>query len=650
MKSLAFDFVGLAAAILEDVAATYPDDQLEWDRDKTRLTHLVETRGISVFTMDLPLIRKHFDRCLADGCLVRAHLPHMGRRHSGSPVPRLFWGLWSRVFDYAGCLKRDIDPNAVLFLRTLLDVGKNFEMDCAPKYLFEATKEFFDVENNLAPPSQFWDDGGTSSYDHPRSKDPGDSSYGKRSYSSPSFGLPARFAAGFFECEDPRVVSVLQYVQRHADRIVGFLGEYNAEEWRFRHGPGAVSDRKKGEYKYNFLRWGKRLEDVYPIDSFGLTGLGLMDKLDEHGIGVLFEEGASKLIAVPKTARGPRLIASEPSYHMWAQQNVRDFLYTRVESTVLGKSIHFRDQRYNQAAALSGSIDGGRATIDLKSASDRISCWLVEDLFRKNNHLLEAFSRVRTRWIWQSLDREFPALHKLRKFSTMGSALTFPVQSLVFLAIACGVGNYIHPSWSMAKVQREVLVFGDDIVVPNHWTEALAAVLELLGLKVNHAKTFSGGNFRESCGMDAWMGSDVTPPHVTLKPLESNPKSIASCVAVSNNFYKKGFWHAADWLRQAIGMDNIPVTAIDSGTFGFTSFSKGWKPRKIRWNPNLHFWEGLCTSIFAVADTIKQDSASAILQYFTEEPKPYVKYSSGVVIAGKPVIRRRWVPLHDLAF
>lgn len=631
---LDFDFVGLYAALLKDIAAYYPNDQFGWDRDLSRLTQLFEDRGKAVFTMALPALRKHLDRCLGDRRLTRMQATLCGHVAKGSMVPKLFSGLWSKIFDRSGCLKSDIDPNAVFFLRSLLDVGKNWRADCAPRYLFEATKEFYDVEYQMETPSSFWDVGDLPSPDDRRLIDD---------------GLVGRYGTSFFAHADARVHSILRSCQRHADRLATLLGSYDPDQWDFKHGPGAVSDLRSREYKYAFKRWGRRLESIFPFDRYGLTGFGLMDRLQPDGIDVSLEEGYSKLIAVPKTQKGPRLIASEPSWNQWCQQSIKDFLYTRVGQTSLGSSIHFLDQKYNQAAALKGSYDDSISTIDLKSASDRISCWLVQLVFRRNPFLLEAMAACRTRYIRQSLDREYPDLHKLRKFSTMGSALTFPVQSLVFLAIAAGVGNHIEPSLSMEECQKRVLVFGDDIIVPKHWTADLVATLELLGLRVNQSKTFAEGNFRESCGMDAWNGHDVTPPHITCSPQESDHESVASNVAVSNNFHKKGLWHAAYWLRKAIGISMIPVTTIDSGVFGFRSYSGAGPQRYNRWNPKLHRHESLCLGIFAKAKRVKQDCASAGLQYFTEEPQPYIKYESGVIVAGKPVSRRTWVPTTDLS-
>jgi hypothetical protein len=72
----------------------------------------------------------------------------------------------------------------------------------------------------------------------------------------------------------------------------------------------------------------------------------------------------------------------------------------------------------------------------LKSASDRISCWVIERLFRRSPSLLSALYATRTRWITQSLDKKSPEACRLRKFSTMGSAVTFPVQTILFSVLA----------------------------------------------------------------------------------------------------------------------------------------------------------------------------------------------------------------------
>lgn len=638
-KSLAYDFTGLYRSILKDVAVYHPGDQVMWNRDIQTLAHLAQTRGQATFTIDLPAVGKQLDFCLSNGTLSLTG--NLTRTRKGTRIPELFQGLWMRLFDDSGVLKGDTDPNDVFFLRTLLYVGKNLDWECSPRYLFEATKEFYDVESALPPASHIWDsDDGLLHVDLGHIRDlylHGDDA------SMRGTVLP------FWEGHDTRTTSALcDAIQREADRMAAVLGGFNPDENSFKHGPGAVSDLRKGKYKYDFPSWDPRLEAIFPFDRFGTSQFGLMDRLQPDGIDVTFEEGHSKLIAVPKTQKGPRLIASEPTCHQWAQQCVRDFLYKRVDETYLGEVIRFNDQTANQEYARLGSLDGRYATIDLKSASDRLSTNLVQRIFRKNSFLLEAMRDCRTRYIYNGIDKKQPSHHKLRKFSTQGSALTFPVQSLVFAVVALGVGRLRSPKASTKQLCRHVRVFGDDIIVPKDWVHDVIRALESLYLKVNALKTFWNGYFRESCGADMWMGHDVTPPHITTRCVQSNPESVASNIAVSNNFHKKGLWNAASWIMTSGMPELIPVVDHRSGMFGFISFSGAKVPTHQRWNPKLHRFEVKVLTVVAKANHEKQNTPGAMLQYFTEDPSAYLDYTSGVVVGGVPNFRYTWADVSQL--
>lgn len=364
-------------------------------------------------------------------------------------------------------------------------------------------------------------------------------------------------------------------------------------------------------------------------------------------------EGASRLIAVPKSMKGPRLIASEPTANQWAQQGIAHWLGTHLKGTLLRKSIDFRSQQKSRDLALAGSLDGSFATIDLKSASDRISCSLVQRMFRRNLTLLRAFIAVRTRYMENHTDKSRDSLIKLRKFSTQGSALTFPVQSILFCTVAIGVGKFLYPKVRLETLARQVQVFGDDIIVPNNWEPFVRQALECLGLRVNSTKTFSEGNFRESCGMDAWMGYDVTPPHILSAYKESDSGTLGSLIAVSNNFYLKGFWNAAGWLVSSVPrqiLRRIGVVGSRPGVFGLASYMGGhiFPHNRVRWNGDLHRDEVRLLCISAKSRTIKANKASALLQYFTADPDPYYMYESGVAVAGVPVTRNSWVAVQDL--
>jgi len=530
-------------------------------------------------------------------------------------------------------LRADIDPNVVLFLRTLLYVGKNYKSDCAPKYLFETTKEFYDVESSLPPSSLLWDgDGYDAELSHNRH-------LGDMVGSDVNEPL---FQKGV------ELVSVLNSVQRSADRISRVFSGFDPGLLDFKHGPGAVSDLRRGEYKYTFPNWAPRLEYNFPYDISASTSLEIGGIDPALGYGWDSYEPHSVLIAVPKTMKGPRLIAKEATCMQWVQQGIRNYLYQAVAKSWIGKSIDFFDQRPSREMALQGSRDGILCTMDLKSASDRISCSLVERLFRSSPKLLSSMVAARTRFLIQELDTKSPRVLKLRKFSTQGSALTFPVQSIIFFMICVGVGRHLHPTWSDYKVGRQVRIFGDDLIFPGEWKPLVERTLEALHLRVNQTKTHFHGNFRESCGMDAFLGYDVSPGYVLSVPSESDPASISSAIAVSNNFYKKGFWQAAAFIERSMTkgvLDRMPIVKVSNGLFALQSFSGSKLPKRLRtrWNGALQRYETAILAIVAKKRLGRTDAASNLLQFFTEEPPPWINYESGVVEAGVPSFGNAWV-------
>lgn len=638
-KGLVLDFIGLYRAILKDITVYLPSDQMEFERDLSRVISLFSNRGDLVFTKDLPALGKILDISLSRGFLAFSAEPLSRSSKRKSLVPRLFRALWGKLFEDSGCLKQDIDPNVVLFLRTLLYVGKNYKSDCAPRYLYEATKEFYDVESTLPPPSQVWDGDG-SDLD---SFDPGHFCDLERI---------GRERGSLFERTDDSELVLLDILQRTADEVSTELGFFEPEDSRCKHGPGAVADLHDSRYKYNFESWSPRLAFYFPYDMFGSTGLSYGEQSLEEGFGPPERETHSVLIAVPKTMTGPRLIAKEPTCHQWIQQGIRDFLYERTRAITMGLSIDFRDQEPSRESARKASIDGAYATVDLKSASDRLTCWAVQRAFRRNQSLLGPMIASRTRYIHNPIDKKCPELHKLRKFSTQGSALTFPIQSIFFYMVCIAAGRQVTGTWNQAVLARQVRIFGDDIIIPAEWEPSVRALLHALFLRVNDTKTHTVGNFRESCGMDAWMGYDVTPPHVLAPYAKSAPGSLASIVDVSNNLFMKGFWNAAIWVESTLprGLHKkIPVVARGSGIFGFSSSSGAEKPRKIRWNSDLQRHEFRSIFVTTRVDQERHEGASNLLQYFTESPREWNPFSSGKVGASLTVIREGWRELHLLS-
>jgi hypothetical protein len=643
---------GLYDGILTDALHSFPSDRRELERDKSRLHSLVEARGISVFTLDLPAVGKQFDRCLSDGRLDLHGLPHSRSFKKGSPVPRLFKGLVMRVFDVNGLLRQDdADADAILFLRQLYYAAKKVRMTCDESKTFETVRDFFGIEQTSRSATHVWDADRLVNLDDGR----------------PHFidGLldvkGQRPEPLLFQDLEPGAgqigVGLLDTIQLTADIVSSSFGWCEPSAWTPKHGPGAVADLSMGkDSKYLFPHWPAKLEGVFPLSQFAFANYGSwLDSMQlESGWSDRFSlhEPPSRLIAVPKTQKGPRLIASEPTSHQWAQQAVKEFLEQAVRKSPLRNSISFRDQNFNREYAQRASKTGEAWTIDLSSASDRLSLWCVERALRANWSLLEVLHAVRTRWLVNDIDKKSPKYVKLRKLSPQGAAITFPIQTIVFATVCIGTllwEKKVQPtSESIARFGRKVRVFGDDIIVPKEIGESVTQVLEYLGLKVNLSKTYGIGKFRESCGMDAYDGVDVTPAYVLEPSDTSRPESIASVVECSNNFHRKGFWHAAAWLKSTVDKwvsNNLPIVTMDSGLPGWVSFvGKNSSHLKTRWNESLHRYENLTFALRSTNDKGPQAGTASLLQFFTEDPSPDIIWASGVT--RRPQIRKglRWVP------
>jgi hypothetical protein len=225
----------------------------------------------------------------------------------------------------------------------------------------------------------------------------------------------------------------------------------------------------------------------------------------------------------------------------------------------------------------------------------------------------------------QSLDRFLPPAVMLRKFSTMGSALTFPVQSLVFVAIAIGCTLYDQGKKpTIANIKRlkgTVRVFGDDIIVPSTALGLLGDTLHALGLKVNSDKTFGAGKFRESCGEDAYSGHSVATINVNEFPRKSAPGAVMSSVDVHNNLYNRGLVNTAGYIRKTVERLGyiFPTVRPASGALGWNDDTgPTTSGLKTRWNKSLHRREIRIHTAKAVVDRISPGGYPGVLQYFTE--------------------------------
>ena len=223
----------------------------------------------------------------------------------------------------------------------------------------------------------------------------------------------------------------------------------------------------------------------------------------------------SRATTVDKTTEKRRFICIEPTGNMFFQQGIMKMIYKRLRK--VGLDVRVLPDRHKQLAKES-SISSLNATIDWSSASDCVSIELLRWL------LPPAWFDI----IWtMRCDVSFlnGIAHPLSMISTMGNAVTFPLETLVFWAIAkCTIytinnsDNTMFPRWDH---QLECCsVFGDDCILPDYAVQDYLRIMEGVGFIVNDEKSCYGPTqFRESCGGDYLAGYDVRP--FTLKAPES---------------------------------------------------------------------------------------------------------------------------------
>jgi hypothetical protein len=414
-----------------------------------------------------------------------------------------------------------------------------------------------------------------------------------------------------------QVADILSESLGHLDTYEeSFLSSYSSQGIGFKHGPGAVSS---GEKKWNrslFPTWSTKLEHVFPFMYCGVTTHDV-----RNGVRVpLNHELPSRMICVPKTSKAPRIIAAEPAEHQWCQQALWSWLRGRIRDTFIGSFIDFSRQDLSGRLVVQASRERNLATVDLSDASDRLSCWTVERLFRNNHFVLNALHAARTRHL-RHCDGSFL---RLKKFASQGTAVTFPVQSLVFLCLALG-SSIKRKDVRMEDIYRlrgKVRVYGDDIIIPVHGYEDLKLAMRYLQLRVNAHKSFVHGKFRESCGTDAYDGYDCTPVKpTTFRP--DGPRSRLTVTEASNNLFKKGYWNASvkclDLLPHAYRKALRVVGPRDLGNLGLASFlgNSDVHLRK-RWNRRYQRYDVRCVVVSQRQRQVAQDGAHLILDFFSQ--------------------------------
>ncbi len=614
-------------------------DPFESERDINRIVSLVETRGERSIFIDFPSCAKSLDRALSRGKLDVRKFAILGKTKYG--LPEFMNSVFARVFDSNGYLLReDIDRGAVKALRQVLLLYKKVQIPCSEEKIRDECKAFFALDRSLRSGSNLWND-----LEH----DARELFLGDAPQDEPTF-LP------WGESRSPH--GLLRLAQRVCDQVVRRFHEFDPDNVVGNHGPGAVADSKRGMDKYVFPTWSQQLERVFPRNFHASPNFRTYEygNWDVDGSPGSLRTLPARLIPVAKTQEKPRLIASEPTANQFIQGGIRKFLRKMIESGVLQSSIAISDQSLSRDMALLASMDDSIATVDLSNASDRLSTWTVERVFRKAPRLLEGLAASRSQYIVD--DRYTKQYAMLRKYAPQGNATVFPLQSIVYCCFALAASIWSEPGlksrsdaelWrSINRAAHMVRVYGDDIILPSYALPALSSLLELCQLAVNGGKSHYGGRFAESCGMDAFMGTDVTPVYMASVEDEVKPGGVQSAIDVSNDCYKAGLLHLGNLVMERVPHKFTTYLAVSRqpgpSTTLFT-YSSGIKAKQFRPNKDLQCEEYLTLVSQDKSTWESRSDWGSLLQYFVDKPSPDSEWKAGWASRSRTKLVRQWVPV-----
>lgn len=288
-KLISHELSKVYVAIFQDLTYAYPDDADWFEKDQARLFRLVEQRGpFQVFLVDLPAAGKHLDQALASGTYRCPGLPLTGKGPGHVQMPEFLRQLYLRVFDESGNLKEDYDAQAIFFLRQLLLGAKRTSVQCSDKHVEKEINEFIQVDTSLPDPEKFWNEENPPSAHIPEAF---------RGFSKSTW-----YAKKVSELPGENQADATRFLV-NLDLVSGFissaLGPYRVSEWRFKHGPGAISVKAPRNNKYCWTHWSERLESVFPYADCGFHNwMAWADERGQHWRH-LSETPPSKLIDVP---------------------------------------------------------------------------------------------------------------------------------------------------------------------------------------------------------------------------------------------------------------------------------------------------------------------------------------------------------------
>jgi hypothetical protein len=561
------------------------------DRDLVTINSRVEKEGNSFLTITLPILCDALDKGLADGFFS---CPRNFKKVPRGRIPRLFSGIFSEIFDMrTGLLKEDCSVDWILSLRQILRFFKKVTSTQMQEEVLDrkARNDFKETDNSLSDirfdarreyivsrvsskvllslglpdlSSLSFKHGPGAVYERLTANQKWSAvvegifseSFDIGTYGLDAFGAlerasissdPRGYYGRYWECSTPSTPKFLS-----TERLSGVKVDLHEElSWS--------SDHER------------RRETAKPFEESRISTMG-----DDSPEIIDGRSGRiSRLVSVEKNSSARRTITVEPVLAQFVQQGLNNMLRDGItKCPILSRCLDLTDQSKNQKLAIDGSRTQEWATLDLSSASDLLSSKLVSLMFDSKPSLLRALMSSRCTHVEDGNE-----IYPLHKYAGMGNATTFPVQSIVFAILSISaILDCLGKSPKYGNVKRAascIRVYGDDIIVKTEYVRHVMEWITAFSLRVNVKKSFFTGHFRESCGVDAYRGVDLTPVYVRSNPSDiskKKPNTVASSVALSNNLFLRGYYGAAELLQMEVEKrvgTRLPLTRQSSGVLGW---------------------------------------------------------------------------------
>ena len=583
-KQQSSDDTSFALAILEAIIAdavqqlTYR--RVDAEADLRTIKNRAKSEGLPFITQTLPRFISDFFLLLEGG---KPSFEGFKKRPS-SQLPVLLYGLTSMVVESV-----EQDYKALDFLYSLCHSFKKLKGDYPESVLSDCLDKFIATDRELM------------------------------SLKYNSIKLSKRIVA--------RARHFVSRLFQHAD-----IGDLTPKP-----GSGATNTPLGYELRFRPHVHYAQLEDSFPYKLwFYSNAWGFKSSIGKYFALARAEYPKSRLKFIHKYVGKPRGICIEENETQWIQQALKGFLYPYIENHYLTRGhINFVDQSVNREFALSSSRHRRYCTIDMSEASDRISRELVFQIFR-DTCLLESLNAASTRII--QYPKEVASGEMLvQKFAPMGSAVCFPIMAIVHYSLIKAVIELAMPG-NTRKLSKQIYVYGDDIIAPSECADAIFTHLPHFGMKLNKEKSFLNSYFRESCGVHAYKGHDITPVYnnytLTSSHVLKDSTRLLSLIAKEALYTQKGFEQTAAILRRHIINTYGPIPFGEPSS-RLLCFKRDNAPSLTgqlvdyprRWNVDLqHFEYRVRVTRTRYDKPVSLTQGDALLRWFTTKTEDSSKY------------------------